>query len=113
MGMLQLWLSGLWPIVGHYVFWAASMAAGGALIFFRPALWKPVAWVLAVITAGTVCYAFGVYDGEKRVRAQCDFEKYHAVEAANEARAKAQRDLARKPSRWVRTPKPDINCRDC
>lgn len=112
-GMFQFWISGIWPLVAHYAFWGTSMAVCGAIVWFRPALWKPVAWAAAVITAGTVCYAIGVHDGEKRVRAQCDFEKASAIERADQARAKAKRDLARKPSRWVRTPKSDPNCRDC
>lgn len=110
----QIWFAGLWPIIGHYTFWVVSMAACGAIVWFRPALWKPVAWVAAIITAGTICYAVGVNDGKKHATAQCNLEKQLAVEGAKRARAKAQRSLARKPARGVSDDtdrRPD--CRDC
>lgn len=114
MADIQLWFAGLWPIISHYTFWVVSMAACGAVIWLRPALWKPVIWTAVVITAGTICYAVGVYDGKKHERARCNFEKKLAVEGAKQARVKARADLARKQSRGLPddTAK-DPACRDC
>ena len=114
MEVIAGWFAGVWPIVGHYSFWAVSMVACGAIVWLRPALWKPVAWVAGIITAGTVCYGVGVYDGEKHAHAQCEVEKQVAVEYAKRARVKAKRSLARQPSRWLpNNPRRDPDCRDC
>lgn len=115
MGSISYFFAGLWPIVAHYSFWGLSMAALGALVWFRPGLWKPAAWAAAVITAGTVCYAFGVNDGKRHEAARCETEKRLAIEGAKRARAKAQRSLARKPqSGWLsQSAQPDPDCRDC
>ena len=111
---IMYWFAGIWPIVAHYSFWALAMAACGAVVWLRPALWKPVAWVAAIITAGTICYAVGVNDGKKHATAQCDFEKKLAIEGAKRARAKAQRSIARSASRGVpNNAKRDPDCRDC
>lgn len=112
MGTIMYWLAGIWPIVGHISFWVVSMAACGAVVWVRPALWKQAAWVAAIITAGTVCYAIGVYDGERRVRAQWDAATKAILSEGLRARAGAERDIARKPSRWMPNDKPDRYRRD-
>lgn len=110
-----LWFAGLWPIIGHYSFWVLAMGACGVLIWLRPALWKPAAYLAAIITAGTICYAFGVNDGKNHAIAQCELEKKLAIDGAARARAKAQRTLTRKPllggvpNNADRRP----DCRDC
>lgn len=114
MDVIQLWFTGIWAIAAHYSFWVLAMAACGAVVWFRPALWKPAAWVAAIITAGTICYAVGVNDGKKHAYAQCDLEKKLAIEGAKRARAKAQRSIARTSSRGVPNNQVrDPDCRDC
>jgi hypothetical protein len=94
--------AGIWPIVGHYGFWGLAMAACAAAVWFRPTLFKPALWTAAVITAGTVCYGFGVNDGEKRVRAQWTAAEQNAEKRGDAAHSGAVRDVRRAGAKRLR-----------
>lgn len=114
--------AGLWPLLWHFGIGGIIVLSCVLLYAFTPQILlkifpniqRVLLWVASVVIAIMISVAVGVSLGEARIRAQCDAEKQNAIEAAQEARANARRDLARKPSRFLPNHKrPDADCRDC
>lgn len=107
-------LAGIWELLLAYGLGAILIAGCLAAAYFTPWHKKDFLYAAGILAIVMVTYTVGVSSGEKRVRAQCDVEKLSAVQQAKDARLKAQRSLARKPSRWLPNHQQgDPDCRDC
>lgn len=101
--------AGLWALLWHFGLGAVLAAGCLAAAYFSPVFKKDFLWAAAVIVAIMISTAIGVTLGEKRVQAQWDVARANTLADTKKARADAVRDVARKPSRWVRNHRdPDL-----
>lgn len=111
--IIQQAFAGLWAEV-----WRFGLGFGIMILLFAAAYISPIGkkWFLRVgVAVGIFMIAFttGVVVGEKRVRAQWAVAEERALQTAEDARASAERSVARKSSRGVRTQPAGPDCRDC
>jgi len=111
MMFLKYQFAGLWPLLWHFGLGGILVVACLAAAFFSPIFKKDFLWAAVVFTVIIISTAVGVTIGERRIQAQWQVARDAAVEEAVKARAGAIRDVARKPSKWVRHHK-DRNDRD-
>lgn len=102
MDYVSLAFVGLWPMVIKYSVWILLFVGALAFAYFSPVFKKTALWVALGIGIGTACYAVGVSDGEKHVRA----EWLKSIEVTNgksdKARVGAERDVKRSGADGVR-----------
>lgn len=97
--MFELWgfFAGIWPLVQGNL--AAVFGVAGGLLFWRfsPA-GKDIGLIVAIVAAlGLVAFNLGVHDGESHVKAESAVVVQHAVTAAGQARASAEKSIAASP----------------
>lgn len=101
MTWLQYELSGIMPLIAAYGIGGVAVVVLLAAAWFSPVFKQQFLWGAVVIAALMFVFSIGVMKGEKRVQAQWDSQKLISEGRAKKARADAERDIARKPSRWM------------
>lgn len=103
----SLQFAGLWPLIWHFGIGGVLLLACAAGWYFSPTHKIDFIWGAVVIIVVMVATSIGVSLGEKRIKAQWDASRSITLEKGKAARAGAVRDVARKPSRWLRKPADD------
>lgn len=101
MTWLQYELSGLVPLIAAYGLGGIAVVVLLAAAWFSPVFKQQFLWGAVVIAALMFVFSIGVIKGEKRVQAEWDSAKLISEGRAKKARADAERDVARKPSKWL------------
>jgi len=106
------WFIGLWPIFSHYTVGVTIIGACIVVFIFSSALVAEVPllkpflavireWALIVaigVAAGLFIYAWGVRDGQNRIKAQWRNAEQVAAQQATDARAAATRVTRNPPT---------------
>jgi hypothetical protein len=103
-GFLKYQFAGLWPLLWHFGLGGVIVICCVALYIFTPAflsrifpnIQKTLLWVAAIVIAIMVSIGIGVHLGEQRIQAQWDQSKKNTVKRGKDARAGAERDVARR-----------------
>lgn len=111
MTWLQYELSGIMPLIAAYGLGGVAVVILLVLAWFSPVFKQQFLWGAVGIAALMFVFSIGVLKGERRVQSQWDSEKLIVEGKANKARSDAERDVARKPSKWLPNRK-DVYDRD-
>jgi hypothetical protein len=112
MNWLLIHAAGLMPLVAYFGVSATLFVLCFVGWYFSPIHRADFLWGALLIAAVMAAVAFGVHTGETQVHAQWNESRKVELEAAQQARAAGVRDATRKPNRWVRKPRKDIDLRD-
>ncbi|MGZ5987582.1 MAG: hypothetical protein ACXWLZ_00900 [Rhizomicrobium sp.] len=103
--LIQIFFAGLWDEIWQYGIGVVLIILLLAAAWFSPIFKKKFLWGAAGVGAVMIAFTIGVGTGEKRVHAQWDASRAATLTEVKKARTRAVRDVARKPSRWVRASK--------
>lgn len=101
MMFLKYQFAGIWPLLWHFGLGGVLVIGCLAAAYFSPVFKKDFLWAAALIVVIIISTAIGVTLGERRIKSQWDQATANAVQNAQEARAGAVRDVARKPNHWL------------
>jgi hypothetical protein len=112
-GFVLYAFAGIWAEVWRFGLGFGVMILLFAAAYFSPIWKKDFLWAGVALGVAMVFFTTGVVVGEKRVRAQWMAADVAATKQSQDSYSDAVRTVRRKPSRWLPSHGPDVDCRDC